>query len=283
MKILLKKFVKPIVSLFGLEKVTYTLFMKVCSWYYVMTSYFNNTFRHTARILIYHRIAVVDKDPHLLCVTPECFEEQIKWLSSHFDIISLPELHLRIVGKKIVGNEAVITLDDGYRDNLTNALPILEKYQVPATIFVTTAWLGQVAALPWDMEYSETDRAIFLTAEEIANLAQNPLITIGAHTHTHPRLGDLNAVEQASEIQNSKKILADITKQDIATFAYPFGGIFDTNATTRQLAKSSGYLLACATIPRLVTSSSPLFALPRFNIRNYSLTELSKMLYNHDS
>src|SRR3989344_2717645 len=97
----------------------------------------------TARIILYHRIADVKQDPHILCVSPENFRAQIKFLKENFKIIPLVKLVQDIRTKKVKNNSIAITFDDGYADNLYNALPILEEFRVPATIFLTSGYINE--------------------------------------------------------------------------------------------------------------------------------------------
>lgn len=138
--------------------------------------------RKAIPILLYHRIDVVSYDPVMLVVNPKTFEEHIKFIVKHYKPISLSELTSKINSKKVQGNEICITFDDGYKDNLINAIPILKKYNIPATIFISTSNIGKKAAFDWDLKYKETDRAYFLSEEEIIECSKNSLIEIGAHT-----------------------------------------------------------------------------------------------------
>lgn len=87
-------------------------------------------------ILCYHKISDAKNDYNLVNVTPYNFEQQIRYLSSQHKIVSLEDLNTEMYER----NEYIfaITFDDGYRDVYNNALPILEKFNVPATVFVTT-------------------------------------------------------------------------------------------------------------------------------------------------
>ena len=110
-------------------------------------------------VLIYHRVIDLKQDPKGLTVHPERFEAQIKYLKKAFTILSLRELTARITAGEPLENCVVITFDDGYADNLYCARPILEKYQVPATVFITTNMVGSGREFWWD----ELER-IFLAA-----------------------------------------------------------------------------------------------------------------------
>ena len=101
-------------------------------------------------ILTYHRIVEnknqINSEINSISVTTETFEGQIKLLKKKFNIVSIDEI-LKIDNK--FKNNLAITFDDGYKDNLTNAVPILEKYDVPATIYVTTRFLENKCDIWW--------------------------------------------------------------------------------------------------------------------------------------
>lgn len=111
-------------------------------------------------VLIYHRVADLNPDPQRLAVHPAHFQDQVRYLNDRHTIISLTELVNRISTGKPVKNCVVITFDDGYADNLHFAKPILEKFQVPATVFVTAGMIGTCREFWWD----ELER-IFLVGE----------------------------------------------------------------------------------------------------------------------
>jgi len=263
------------------------LLKKIGVYSFLYTSYFTikrlwnilvNKFKKTATIVTYHRIGKVSCDPHMLCVAPEIFEQHLVFFTKNYNIVSLEKLVEKIQTKTLDGTELAITLDDGYQDNLLYALPILEKYNAPATIFVTTSALGKRADFTWDRKYTTEDRANFLSEAEICELSKHPLITIAAHTSNHPRLSRLDYSSQKNEIENSKKTLEHITKKKISGFAYPFGGSRDINANSVQAVKDLYFSYACTTNERFVTHNSPLYQLPRFNIREYSDRELSQYI-----
>lgn len=94
-------------------------------------------------ILLYHRCAVLDTDPQLLAVTPENFANQVKWLKERYPILRFDESWDSVHEPSVV-----LTFDDGYWDNYAYAVPILERLQVPATIFVSTERIG-TGKEPW--------------------------------------------------------------------------------------------------------------------------------------
>ena len=82
--------------------------------------------------LYYHRVTNLTSDPWSMAITPEEFENHLKYLSENFKIVGFGDDWSNIEDKAIT-----ITFDDGYHDFYSNALPLLEKYKVPATIFIS--------------------------------------------------------------------------------------------------------------------------------------------------
>jgi peptidoglycan/xylan/chitin deacetylase (PgdA/CDA1 family) len=95
-----------------------------------------------ALILGYHRVTDYRHDPFNICITPEHLSEQIEILSQHTRPISLKELVHGMKKGNIPKRSVAVTFDDGYADILYHAKPLLEHYQIPATVFVTTGSLG---------------------------------------------------------------------------------------------------------------------------------------------
>lgn len=238
----------------------------------------NKNITKTIPVLLYHRIDDLTYDPVMLAVQPETFEKHLQYISKNYESISLSQLVNRINNKSLTGREICITFDDGYQDNLTKALPILEKYNIPATIFITTSQIGEKASFPWDMKYKESEKAMFLSETEIRKLANHPLIEIGAHTHTHIRLSDFSEEIQRLEIEKSKNILEKIIDKKIIHFAYTFGSKEDFTKKTQLIVKNLGFISAYENTGILGTYSSNLFSFPRINIRECSVEQLIKSI-----
>ncbi len=102
-----------------------------------------------AVVLLYHRIGEQDQDPWRLTVRPERFAEHLKALRSVAEPISLAEVR---AGWKVDTDwlRVAVTFDDGYADNLLVAKPLLERYEVPATVFVATGYIDSPLPFWWD-------------------------------------------------------------------------------------------------------------------------------------
>lgn len=103
-----------------------------------------------AVILMYHRVAEVPSDPQLLCVKPTNFMQHLAHLQRYYQLISLETLIDALKSGEVPHRAVVITFDDGYADNLYNAKPLLDRYEVPATVFVVGGKLDDTREFWWD-------------------------------------------------------------------------------------------------------------------------------------
>ena len=110
-----------------------------------------NRFLPTALILAYHRIAEMPSDPQLLCISPANFADHLEHLQQHYQIISLTALGQALTAGKMPNKAVIVTFDDGYADIFWNAKPLLERYDIPATLFVTSGYIDQNREFWWDV------------------------------------------------------------------------------------------------------------------------------------
>jgi peptidoglycan/xylan/chitin deacetylase (PgdA/CDA1 family) len=178
-----------------------------------------------SRILTYHSVG---HRAHEMNVTPDAFRAQMAWLADHFSVIPLAA-----AAKSEAG--VALTFDDGYRDNLVNAAPVLESLGLPATVFVVPGRLGGLLDHDRDPETSR-----LLTWNELEEL-EAAGVGAGAHTMTHRRLSTLSAAEQREEIGRSGEALAERLGHPIRAFAYPFGAATDYTALSMRLVREAGF------------------------------------------
>ena len=103
-------------------------------------------------VLLYHRVCDLPLDVWGLAISPEVFEQHIRFYKENYNILRFDDDWSNVQEPSLV-----ITFDDGYEDNLQYALPILEKYHVPATVFVSSGNIGTDKEFWWD----ELERIIF--------------------------------------------------------------------------------------------------------------------------
>lgn len=114
-------------------------------------SFIRKNVRSQLTIIMYHRIGANNEDWSLDTLDTSVFEKQIKYLTKTHKIISLEDFAQNLIDKKELPKRvAVITFDDGYKDNYKNAYPILKKYKIPATIFLTTGHIESNKLFWWD-------------------------------------------------------------------------------------------------------------------------------------
>ncbi len=206
--------------------------------------------RPGARILMYHRVA-----PGLagdqLTVTPEHFERQMAYLARSCRVRSLSQVVDDLKHSRVRRGDVAITFDDGYLDNLSHALPILKKYNLPATIFVTTGFCDQDLNHP---RYPASSERLHLTWDEVRLLAAQPGICIGSHTVTHPYLSRLDEAAAQDETTRSRALIAREIGRDVAFFCYPSG---DVTAREARLVERAGYAAAVTVAPGLNRADTP--------------------------
>ncbi len=208
---------------------------------------------YTVPVLMYHSIGPGAENSRLI-VTPESFERQMRFLKKgNYQILSMDEyVALLKENKKPDKRSVVITFDDGYLDNYTNAYPILKKYKIPATISVVPSWVGRPDIMSW---------------EQIKELNDEGLIEIVSHSLSHRPLDTLNKGLIIEELRQSKRILEEKLKTDIDYFCYPCGSF---TSFVKELAKFYGYKAALATHPDARIDLNDIYAIRRIRISQSS-------------
>ena len=103
-----------------------------------------------ALILLYHRVTELRSDPWSLAVSPERFAEHLDVIRQYALPLGLQQLVQRLLDGELPDRSVVVTFDDGYADNLHIAKPLLERYDIPATVFLTTGYIGHERGFWWD-------------------------------------------------------------------------------------------------------------------------------------
>lgn len=201
----------------------------------------------TILALNYHQ--VVDTFTSL-AIPPYTFDTQMDYLTSHGYVSITPEeLTAGLNGElQLPEKPVLITFDDGYLDNYTNAFPILKRYGMRATIFVVPAFVGK--------------RDGYLTWDQLREMEQGG-ITIQSHTLNHRKLEELPDDEIRSELLNSKLVLEEQLGHPVEYLAYPTGTY---NLHIAEIAKDVGYKGAYTIKYGSVDLGSNLFALERVPI-----------------
>jgi peptidoglycan/xylan/chitin deacetylase (PgdA/CDA1 family) len=197
-------------------------------------------------ILLYHKIDRPAKDALVRggFTPPGRFERQLIHLKKRgFVFYTASEMieHYKERGT-FPENGITLTLDDGWKDNYTNAFPIMKKLNIKATIFLVPSCIGQV-----------TDKTLLkgegarehLSREEILEMADAGGIEFGSHSLNHRLLHELPIEEVKLEVEESKRQLEELLQKSCKVFAYP-AGFF--NDAARQAVEDAGHIGAVTTI-----------------------------------
>lgn len=209
-------------------------------------------------ILMYHEI--VDENPSQFLletvqrsylVRRESFEEQMAYLSgSGYTSLGFNEVMDSLKGKgRPAGKPAVITFDDGFLNNYNYALPILRKYNLTATFFISTGLVGRPGMLSWD-QIREMKRAG---------------MSIESHAVTHALLSTLTPEGLEYELKESRSIIEREVGSPVNFLSYPNG---DYSRQVMMSLKKHGYLGACSSKFGTNGKATDEFAMKRIKIAN---------------
>jgi peptidoglycan/xylan/chitin deacetylase (PgdA/CDA1 family) len=246
------------------------------------------------------------------------FEQFLNHLKTNFNVISLVEL-TSCLRRKVLPPplSVVLTFDDGFLSNYTLAFPLLQKYGLPATIFVATEFVDEKKPIWVDridyalnkvgrskehliqvkrqfksLTHDDLHEAVRRFEEEVGHrletsngpnlpaiyhaldwdhirtMQQSGLITIGAHTHTHPILGHCSADVAFTEVMTSKSIIERETGRPCTTFCYPNGGPGDFTEATEEILRGLEFETTVTTIGGRNSSHCSPFLLKRLGVTN---------------
>ncbi len=231
-------------------------------------------------ILMYHQIDVSPpRGTPLrgLTVTPEKFARQMGFLKlMGYRGICMTELEPYLRGQ-ITGKVVGITFDDGYRNNLEHALPILCKQGFTATCYaVSNASQGRNF---WD-ESKGVPQKPLMSHTEMREWVSSGM-ELGAHTRHHADLTGLHPQIASDEILGSRIELEDIVGHEVRHFCYPFGRYSPAHI---QLVQNAGYTTATTTQRGRAMVEDSLFELPRVLIAhsNHFLLFCIKILSKYE-
>jgi peptidoglycan/xylan/chitin deacetylase (PgdA/CDA1 family) len=217
--------------------------------------------RRTVPVLVYHTVGT---DPAPLMkdwsITPDGFREHLAFLASEgYETLTVSEYAQRLRAPAWSSSErvAVITFDDGFADFATEAAPALYDAGMQATLYVSTAyvgdrstWLGPDGEMP------------MLDWSQIADLYAAG-IEIGAHAHHHLPLDELDRATAQIEIVQSKNLLEDKLGARIESFAYPHG--YHSRAV-KEMVRLAGFTSACGVKHALSGPGDDLYAIARIMV-----------------
>jgi peptidoglycan/xylan/chitin deacetylase (PgdA/CDA1 family) len=206
-------------------------------------------------ILMYHRIDLVKPTlpaiTQRLTVDPRVFTKQMLWLKRHgYHAVSQLQLFEALEhGAPLPPKPVMLTFDDGYRDVLGKASPVLKRLGMPATAYVITARIsgGDPSFLTWGNLHALEQRGV----------------TIGSHTVHHLELPSLSDGAALAELRDSRALLERKLGHPVQWFAYPAGA---EDARVVALVRQSGYVLAVTTQPGTSQDASDPLELHRYEV-----------------
>lgn len=177
-----------------------------------------------------------------ITLTKRHFEELLQGFSCFADINGVLE--------KPAAKRIALSFDDGYDNLYTVAYPLLKEKGVPFTVFIAPSFIG---------------KAGYLTKDQLLELAQDPLVTVGSHGLTHLALKGQSAEIQERELMESKARLEDLTGAPVDLLAYPNGQADDTTFAVLQQKNAYRYAFLAAG-GGISTFSREHFAMPRLRM-----------------
>ncbi|MGB2661184.1 MAG: polysaccharide deacetylase family protein [Candidatus Omnitrophota bacterium] len=212
--------------------------------------------RRVTPILMYHSIS--DDKANTLSVTPENFSKQMEFLGkTGYSVVSLDGLVESITdGKTYLPKTVVITFDDGYKDNFTNAFPVLEKHDMTAAVFLVTNYVdNKKEYLSWDQ----------------VRLMQKNGIEFGGHTRNNAYLPlEKDQGVLWHEIAGCKSDIESRTGEEAKYFCYPIGGFTEE---VKAIVKKAGYRGACTTNRGYDKSNKDVYELNRIKVTDSDMNK----------
>ncbi|NEK84285.1 polysaccharide deacetylase family protein [Blastococcus saxobsidens] len=206
-------------------------------------------------VLMYHGFGTrpASEDPHNLFVPEAAFDQQLRALLGRgFRPLDGPSFLAGLRSGRWPARSFLVTIDDGYVSTLEVAAPVLGRLDVPAVLFALPGMLGATSSWMPEMPHER-----LLDAEGLARLPGMG-VSIGLHGWDHRSMAALATAELHRQTTVARAALAEVTGEEAALFAYPFGS---HDAAARKAVADAGMSAAFA----IYDSTGP-FALPRVDI-----------------
>src|SRR5215813_4618142 len=233
----------------------------------------------------------------LLEVTPRFLEQVVRYLKRcQLDLVSLDEMHRRLAEGDFRRRFVCITIDDGYRDTLNWAYPILRRHAVPFALYIPTSFPDRLGELWWlaleavvarnryvsllidgrersfdcgtVAEKRDLCDELCMNWEELGRLASDPLVTIGAHTVNHVMLAKVPERSARAEMEMSRSVIEASLGTRPQHLSYPVGDRTSAGPREFKIAAELGFKTAVTTRPGVLFAShrQHLTALPRISL-----------------
>lgn len=191
--------------------------------------------RRWGRVITYHSVTELEV-PY--------FEAQVKMLKESYTVVSLEELVKGVQEGTLEDRCVAVTFDDGFLDNYTNAFPVLQRYGIPATFFVSTQFIDESGNAESEARFcTEQLRVPWCPAMNWGQLKEMKDMgcAVGSHTLGHTRLAGLGAEELTEEVVGSKDRIEGVMGEPCPVFAHPFGRWNDLDGQAVRGVYRAGY------------------------------------------
>lgn len=199
-------------------------------------------------ILMYHSISHQPSNP--LCKDPKDFAREMEWLASAgFQPVTLADVLKAWAGLGALPDKpVVITFDDGYKDNLTAAYPILKRLGFRATLFVVAHFVGNPNYLSWD---------------DLLTMEESGVFDVESHGMDHVDFTALSPAQLGRQLRDSKAAIEEHLHKRVYALCYPSGRY---NGAVIAAAREAGYVVAVTTQPGWAAPLQGLYSLHRVRI-----------------
>lgn len=209
------------------------------------------------RALTYHRFGDAPGDPW--CVATAEFAAQMRWLAERGLLVSLDAVQGFLAGTATLPRNAVlVTIDDGCRSLVSEALPVLRDFAVPAVAYVSAGLVGAGAVAA---DHAEP----YASWDELARL-HDAGVEIGSHAFDHRSLARMSDAEALDQALRSRAEIGARLGAPARSFAYPFGTYADFDARTDRLLAQAGYEVAFTAVHGTIRPGMDPISLPRVKI-----------------
>jgi peptidoglycan/xylan/chitin deacetylase (PgdA/CDA1 family) len=212
---------------------------RICAWW----------FRKRTIFLCYHGVTESPErspeDPKGLHVNARRFAKHLDFLQSRYRVIALRDyLKAQRESSSLPEYSAVLTFDDGFRNFLTVAAPLLAARKLPATVFLITDRAGETSEQQPGPTWTPEDDRRYLSWEDARRLQQAQDVEFGSHTCSHSGLLTISPAESSHELQHSYDDLVSHMSVENPTLSYPKG---QYSTLLAEAARKVGYACAVTT------------------------------------
>lgn len=210
---------------------------------YILTKCFN---RKGYSVLMLHDISNSD---YKYSISVNELEKLIQKVGQN-GFVSMDSFYKQLL-ENAINDKVILTFDDIFESVYANAYPILKKYSIPFTVFVCTEFI---------------DTKGYISTEQLRELANEPLCTIGSHSSRHVKHREYDSSMVREWLADSKELLENITKREVIYMAFPYGSKYACSSTNMRDAFGCGYKMVFSTCPGKVYSNKVLHTFcPRIN------------------